>query len=659
VNAVSLKNILILLGLLAFGFLLHAWNLKAPPMWDDATCIAQQPFLGQCSNIRKVLDPRHLVRVLPVRNSARPLWLAAMLADRCFFKDLFAGYRLMALLWHLFAGILVAGLAWELSRRRMLAAAAAAFFIAHPALAEVVHIVAFSSESMALSFGLLSLLLYRRGARESGRSRAAFWAGALACYACAMLCKESGVLLPFWAALADILAPVQGGRGVPRKARAVFYGAAIALLAAYLVFHAPRFSYVMGEHKDVFTEWVGRGDWPTAKVAQGYAVPAPKRLEVPDPVPWQEVYEKKETRFYTMSRVFGSYLSILIFPRSLQADRSPEPVRDWRTLGVLGAWCMWGAWLWGAWLLRRRDPALGIGMFWVPISLLPVSGVVTLYNLQADRYLYPAAAGYCLALAAGIEVLCTRYFCRRAAAACLGSYTLVALFYGGLTLNRAGVFADEKSFYSAVLAQDPGVARAHLGLAQALTKEGRLGESGKELEETVRLWPDSASARLALAQRLAFDGRAAQAEKVLDDGLTRSPGNPGLAYALGVVEWMQGRSEEALARFQSLRGRPRRWPAALAAGTILLEKNKPLEAIKCFQESLREESGVERIARYHLALAYGRAGLQSKKDVVLIELSALSAELAVQARSPKARVYYPFRNIHVEQENAWLLGPWK
>jgi hypothetical protein len=197
----------------------------------------------------------------------------------------------------------------------------------------------------------------------------------LACYGLAVLAKEMAVTLPLLVVLADWLFPEPGKRkaAAPRaRGRGRWrWGAAAAfalVLLGYLAFRMPRAGNVEPGRQDLFTR-------------PGVVVP------------WQEVYESPKVRLLTMTRIMGENLGRLLWPQPLQGDYSPRPARSWREPGPVLAALAWLALAALAWSLRRRLPMAAFGLLWMPVTLLPVSGLWLLHNLQADRYLYIPSAG--------------------------------------------------------------------------------------------------------------------------------------------------------------------------------------------------------------------------------------------------------------------------
>ena len=160
------RGLLLALGLIASSLLLYGKNFRSPPIWDDHYFVLEQPFLREPANLFVVLDPRNLVRVLPVTNSARPVWLASVLADRALLGPSFTALKVSNALWHGLGAALLALLAWELTACAAAAMVVGALFVAHPLHGEVVSIVTFRADSVAFVFMMLALVLHLRARRE-------------------------------------------------------------------------------------------------------------------------------------------------------------------------------------------------------------------------------------------------------------------------------------------------------------------------------------------------------------------------------------------------------------------------------------------------------------------------------------------------------------
>ncbi|MCX5793949.1 MAG: tetratricopeptide repeat protein [Elusimicrobia bacterium] len=634
---------LLALSVVSLSLLLYGRTLLNPPVWDDVYFVAGQPFLRDCGNLGLTLNPRYLFWVLPVENSARPAWLASVLCDSCLFPDAWPGLRLTSILWHGLGGVLLMALAWELSRDRWCSLLAGLIFVAHPLHTEPVNLITFRADLMAFAFMALSLCLYLRGRLQTGWRGAAAFAASLGCYAAAVLSKEMAVSLPALMILADALLPrIPDGPGpaAPLRGRWARYGLYALVLILFIAFRAPRSGYVL-EPQAGPSRGRPESSWLKAPSAPEWDYITRAKGPPPDFMPWGRIYREPEVRFLTMSRISGSYLRLLSWPWTLQGDYAPPVVDSWADAKVLAAWLAWLTLLAAAWMLRRSRPVLSFGLLWIPVTLLPVSGIIPLLNLQADRYLYVPSAGWCLAAAAALsEAARARRRWLRAAAWSSGLGLLA--FFGWRTNSRNRDYRDELAFYQATDRLDPGIPRNHVNLALTLQRAGQTRRAEAELRSAVRLWPGYTDARLLLAEQLMAQDRPADAMTELREGLPWGAKEAEFQYALGRAHEMSGRLREALAAYEAAAGcDPAYWSADLKAGELQVRLGRFKEGSAHLRQALATTRWGLPEGLYYLALAY--RGLRMPRQAartyaVLLRASPRLAAAYREGRSPGQRM---------------------
>ncbi|MBI3552007.1 MAG: hypothetical protein HY077_05760 [Elusimicrobia bacterium] len=517
------------LGLQLLGFLLYANTLNNEPVWDDHDAVFNQSFVQDCSNLRVLFDPRSLYRVLPVRNSARPGWLASVVGDACLYGRQTWGYHLTSLLWHGWGACCLVCLAWLLTKDRLAALVAGCLFVVHPIHTEAVNIISFRGDLLALFWSALSLILYVEARSRAGPGRAARVAGSLLCFGLGLLCKEMAVTLPLLVVLTDALLPAR--QAARRRPPWKIYAAYGALLLLYLAFRLPRSGYVSEGHEDLFSSLRRRAP----AVVDAYAKPPPPTgrpeniLETP---PWsRDYFERPAVRALTMSRIAGSYLRLLAWPHPLQGDYAPRPVDSWTQPGVLASWIAWLLVFASAWRLRRRRPVVALGLLWIPATLLPVSGLVALHNLQAERYLYVPSAGLCLAAGAWVSSWLNSRSPRTRRLAGAATLTVVVLL-SALTLRRNRDYRDDLSFFLATQALDDGIPRVHFNLAQAYAYKDEPDLAQAQYLTGLRLWPEALKGRLEFARFLLDRDRPAEALAQLETARRYHPDSARVSEAL-------------------------------------------------------------------------------------------------------------------------------
>jgi tetratricopeptide (TPR) repeat protein len=604
------------------AMLLYAGILGHPPVWDDDVFVFGQPFLMDCRNLARVVSPRIFTGVLQEKNCARPVWLASVLLDTCAGDGAVPVYRLTSVYWHAMGALLVLILAWVLTSSWRAAGAAGLLFAVHPVHAEAVNIITYRSDLLCLAFMLGAMVLYRRG-------RPLF---ALLCTALALLSKEMAVVLPLQFLLMDAVFP----RSRPTRRRREFLAASVLLVLAYLMFHGPRSGYRLEGTPDVFDDAINRVSLPFSPPLSRPPAPTFGAPEKPQRTPWSRIYSDRTTQFLSMSRVFGSYLRLLAWPNALQGDYSPKAVDSWRDPSVVAAWTAWLALLAAAWFFRGSVPLFSFGIGWTAVALLPVTGLIPLLNPQAERYVYVASAGWCMATAGLLFALFAEGGKRRVAACALLAASATAGAWRLVRRNRD--FRDERSFYSATIAADPGVARAHLGLGLACLDAGDDACAEAEFRQTLRLFPQALAARFDLAELLNRRGRYTEESAELAKALQIAPRDPAVLDAVAVSDWRAGRRGEAAAALRTaLQAAPDEPLTSELLGELLMDMGRDREAIA----NLRRTCWKSETALYALSVALRRIGRGAEAERYLAKLGRLNPRLAAMARTPHPKLYRP------------------
>ena len=156
----------------------------------------------------------------------------------------------------------------------------------------------------------------------------------------------------------------------------------------------------------------------------------------------------------------------------------------------------------------------------------------------------------------------------------------------GVIRNIQGRYAEAASLLRQVVAEQPGIAKYHSNLGNALRGLERLDEAETcyrqaleldpafddardnlakllyalnrwdeaiaEYQHLIRNNPQDTNSHASLAYLLQSSNRLAEAEQVAADGLQLDPTNPGLNLAMAICERRAGKFEQALQRFQRI-----------------------------------------------------------------------------------------------------------
>lgn len=446
-----------------------------------------------------------------------------------------AGFHRTNLALHLAAVALTWLLARRLSGSTAAATLVALLLAVHPVNVEAVCWVTARKDVLMTPLLLGAALAWVTAAGPRGLLPA----GALAAWA--MLAKPAAVVAPLLLLLLALLPGWRGeGPGRPRRAQWVVLGVlALAAVVVALV---------------------------TTRLAQHGAMGA---VEAAPPA----------QRVLDAAGGVVRYLARLAWPAGL-AVRYPEadlrlalPAAVASALGVVAVTAL---------LLRqrRRLPLAAFGWLWFLVCLLPSLGLVQGGQLPlGDRYVYLAALGLWLPLAAAAVRLGTTRPRLRVPLACMAVAVVVAL--GVAASRQAGTWRDAESLWRHALATTRDNDIAHQNLAVVLDDAGRPEEALTHLQAAIRIRPrsethfnagnvcaalgrdDQAEAHYRAALRLNASlheaaqnlgsllgrrGRLDEARAVLLTAAQAAPGLASLQYNLAVVAVAQGDAAEAVAR---------------------------------------------------------------------------------------------------------------
>lgn len=411
-----------------------------------------------------------------------------------------AGFHLANLGLHL----VTVALAWFLARRiggSVAAATLAALLLAvHPVNAEAVCWVT-ARKDVLMAALLLGAALAWLGAATA---RGLWLAGALAVLA--MLAKPAAVVAPLLLLLLSLLPGWRGaGAARPRRAQWVALGVLVLVAAGVSLL--------------------------TTRLAQH------GEMGAVEPTPLVQ-------RALDAGGGIARYVARLAWPSGL-AVRYPEadlhlarPAAVAAGLGVAAVTAL-------LWWRRRRLPLPAFGWLWFLACLLPSLGLVQGGQLPlGDRYVYVAALGLWLPLAAGAADLAARRVRLRPWLVVTSAAAVAVL--GVAAERQAGTWRDAESLWRRALAVTSGNEIAHQNLAVVLDADGRREEALTHLEASLRIRPRSESHFNAGNLNLAL-GREQQAEAHYREALRLNASLHEAAQNLGSLLGRQGRLDEARA----------------------------------------------------------------------------------------------------------------
>jgi Tfp pilus assembly protein PilF len=489
---------LLLVSLLAWSTAIHGGYVNFDTPW----LVVDNPILssGSPSWLPAILWDMDRGTRLVLGAEYLPVRDCSVLLDFALFGPRFAWHHAHSLLWYLASCLLFLRIAERLLDHRWAAWLVATLFALHPLHVESVTWLASRKDVLGLFFFLLGVLIHLDARGRRWRSGAV-----TLCLILAVWSKNTAIVLPGLLVAISLLVHRERPSGLRWWLQWIPLGVATAALLAV--------SLSLGGQVSMFAP------------VRGGSMAAALLLE---------------------ARVIVHYLGMVAWPVGLAAIYPEPPLLPLLHPASLGSLAVVLGMLAGIPLCARRWPLVSLGVAWFFLTLLPVSQLVPIQNLMADRYLLLPLGGLLLVLAEVLRAERARWPRLLALAACLP--------LGVLTSQQNRVWHDSQQLWSAALERSP----------------------------------DSARIRRSLAGVLEQQGREAEAEALLRDGIERYGEHPHLMAGLGLVALKGGRDDEAEALLSAAwRADDSERKAAANLMTLLLEQGRLEDALGLGRELTR------------------------------------------------------------------------
>ncbi len=426
-----------------------------------------------------------------------------------------SGFIFSNILLHLLNALLLYGVMFAITGRRLGSFFAAALFMLHPVQVESVAWISQRKNLLAMFFFLLSwrgYIHYRRAATGRGA-----YALSLLAFAAALLAKSIAVVAPVVFLLYDFSCIDREGRRHWIANKIPYLVAAAVVAGIALVSQRPEYGGGM-------TSYHGGGPWAT---------------------------------LFTMLPVFVTYLRLLIWPAGLSAVYTP-PIKTSPDGQVILALLILLALVAVLWRISRRDRLfmLGAGSFFV--ALLPVSQVVPLITLMNDRYLYFPLVGAGIVFGLLVD-RCDAALAGHGKTILHGGLCFIMVVLAVLSAQRSKVWYDAVTLWTDTVAKAPESTVAWFGLGNAVQNAVQPDQAGQALaayEKALALDRTYRDALDNISYLHLMRGEFAKARGYLESEVTMYPDLADAWTNLGVSAYLQRdfkRAETVFSKVNSLR----------------------------------------------------------------------------------------------------------
>lgn len=475
--------------------------LHNPFVYDDYHTVALNTSLARLADLRAIV----------LHDVTRPIVNFSYALDEWLWGPQPFGFHVTSVLLHMLNVVLFWQLAWTLTGASRAATAAAALFAVHPLMTEAVGYISGRSELLCAMFFLAAFLA---GTRWVNRGGAGWLAAMVAFWFAALASKETAAMFPFvfgaYAWLSGDGAPPfrPADEGRPKGPRYTVVGVIGAMIAFTVLAGVARL-YVLAR-----IEYPGRIaiHWPFAL------------LDV---------------------NVVARYLLLLIRPAGQSIFHSvalPSGIFDPRALlstAVVGGLAVF------AWRVRRREPAVALGIFWFLALLAPAAVLILLDQGEpmTEHRVYAASIGMFLAAGVGID---------RAGAwlAAIGekplafgtlAFRVVLLAFAAMTVMRNAVWSDPVTLYQEAVNLAPGHFRPHLLLGEALTDQNLRDDAIEQFQTAIRLRPQDPIGYVKLGRCYADVGKFGEARRLFEKARDLAPADQSIVRMLDALTRLEAR----------------------------------------------------------------------------------------------------------------------
>ena len=399
----------------------------------------------------------------------------------------------------------------------------AALFAVHPVHVEAVGNIVGQAELAAATALLSATAIYIRSRRDGRVPGVGASLAMLALYAVACLVKEHGIVLPGLIAAAE-LTVVRDPRPWRDRVRTL-RPLALALLMVGLAYLGVRSRNVSGLVGDV---------------------PHPAFIDL-----------STGRRWLTMLGVVPEWVRLLVWPAHLAADYSPPhiPIRDSLDVASAVGALLLAAVFALAVALFRRAPVAAFGIFWVVVTLAPVSNFLFPTGIMlAERTLFLPSVGFLLVVGSAVPWLIDALREQRPATRWLVVAAAAMLLAAGAwrSADRQRVWKDNDAIFGSLIEDSPLNFKSHFAYGGMQFVKGDYKTGEREWRIAIALLPEFAGVYVELGNKYREAHFCEPAIEVYRKALAIEPGRAMARAGLAACLLELAQFEEA--RSQARRG---------------------------------------------------------------------------------------------------------
>ncbi|MFN3531179.1 MAG: tetratricopeptide repeat protein [Candidatus Brocadia sp.] len=444
-------------------------------VYDDSVTIVNNNLIKNWKNFHSIFSFHYFI--LSGELSYRPLVTLSYFIDYSLWGLNPLGFHLTNILLQTANTVLFYIFLKQVTRVSALAFISTLLFTTHPIITETVNSISYREDLLTALFLLIAFVLFLR-IDEKSLTRGkftAYYAGSLFSYFLSLFSKETAVTLPILLVLFNAFYTTSARplQSVMKRVKGIYIG--YFIITGFYLF----VRFVLFRHVYI-------------------------RLD------------QTQQDLFVMFKVVASYIKLLFLPFNLNADYVVPSVAAGIPSFIISVLFVT---ITVILLIRlcQNNKQHGFFVLWFFVTLLPVSNIIPIGNIMAERYLYIPIMGFSVVI--GILV----YKCilkKNFAAICLGTVIIILCI---ISVHRNGIWRDEFTLWHSTVNRESNSARAHHNLGVVYSLKGFSDYAEFEYKKTLEINPKDVESHFNMGNAYERKGMLDAAIKEYQEALRCNP----------------------------------------------------------------------------------------------------------------------------------------
>lgn len=444
-------------------------------VYDDSVTIVKNNLIKNWKNFHTLFSFNYFI--LFGELSYRPFVTLTYFIDYSLWGLNPTGFHLTNILLHTTNTILFYVFLKRVIKVATLAFFSTLLFTSHPILTETVNSISYREDLLATLFFLVAFILYLK-INKTFFNKSKFllyYLGSLFSYLLALFSKEMAITFPILLILFDIYYLPSGKplQAFIKKLKSVYIGYfSVAVFYLFIQFVVFRHVYIK--------------------------------------------LDQTKQSLFVMIKVLASYIKLLFLPFNLNADYVVPPITTGIISFIISVLLVTTVIIITI-RLGKNNKQYWFFISWFFITLLPVSNIIPIGNIMAERYLYIPIMGFSVI----IGILVQNFNLIKPLATICSAIVIIIL--GVMCINRNGIWRDELTLWYSTAVREPSSARAHHNIGVVHSAKGYYEYAELEYKKTLEINPRDVEAHYNLGNAYERKGMLDSAIKEYQEVIRYNP----------------------------------------------------------------------------------------------------------------------------------------